>query len=160
MRSLGGLCVQSAQGDKSESVLPKRYIAVESIGKDVVLYGRLGQPLGEFVTVSGQWFVYSHEKQGRPWFVVMEIDRVPLVHPIAFSVVESNVAAMPAVRDGDRWRLRCYENASFGGMPDRFFEESKSGPAGGVKPWRFQSSLHFVECTVVKPIDKMEDKRD
>lgn len=106
----------------SQAGKEKVRINVDDIGKKVVLIGRLGEPLGTWVTLKGTWELPKLElvKDYSLRFMVTRINDRELSTPIEFNIAQIQARlkngkdALPAhehreALDGVTWTLRAYE---------------------------------------------------
>jgi hypothetical protein len=103
------------------------------IPERVLIIGKLGQPLGQLVTVRGTWTAPYPSKPGLPVvLVVNQVNGNPIDSPAKFDVVEpvwerDEEVTKRAV--GEEWELRGVETGGFVGFGDKVWEELGQQPA-------------------------------
>jgi hypothetical protein len=102
------------------------------IPRRVQIIGKLGQPLGQLVTVRGRWTAPYPAKPGLPVeFVVNHVNGGTLDPPAQFDRVEpvwvkDEEVAKKTV--GEEWELRGVETGGFVGFSDEVWEELGQQP--------------------------------
>lgn len=124
----------------------KLQISVDDLGKTAELVGRLGQPLGTWVTIKGKWALPdSREKPSGLKFTVTHVSGTKLGRPAEFdvSLVEvvdrrgNDVTPKWEDRnkfDGQTWTLKGYETGEFHIRPPEYYREIGSDPGLMAKP--------------------------
>lgn len=124
----------------------KMQISVEELGKTADLIGRLGKPLGTWVTIKGKWALPdSREKPSGLKFTVTHVSGTKLGRPAEFdvSLVEvvdrrgNDVTPKWEDRnnfDGQTWTLKGYETGEFHIRPPEYYREIGSDPGLMAKP--------------------------
>lgn len=157
--TLAVLLAFSARPIWSQAGKEKLRINVDDIGKKVVLIGRLGEPLGTWVTLKGTWELPKLElvKDYSLRFMVTRINDRELSTPIEFNIAQIEARfkngkdALPAhehqkTLDGVTWTLRAYETGYLlvAPMPEVVNPGGRIPPAPQVPYYSrpFTSSLH------------------
>lgn len=144
---------------KDEPPQVQQIQADDITSRRIQIIGRLGHPLGEMLTIWGQW------KRPGPLvkdpafhFVVTEVEGKKLATPVDFHSrgVYLPREATPESLVDKLCELRGYEGGSFWGDPGRFHRE-EAGLAGDgeslvADPWGFQFMPEF-HTAVLKVID-------
>lgn len=108
-----------------------RMVHYADIPEQVQIIGKLGQPLGQLVTVRGKWTTPFPSKPALPVFVVDQVNGRLLDAPAEFDEVE------PVVGDGgevgrrvvgEQWELRGVETGGFVGFSDKVWNELGEPP--------------------------------
>jgi hypothetical protein len=128
------------------------------IPRRVQIIGKLGQPLGQLVTVRGRWTAPFPSKPGLP--VVLMVNQVnsrPLDPPAEFDDVEpvrGKGGEITKRAVGEEWELRGVETGGFVGFSDKVWEELEEPPASRP-PRGFLTRFSYVKAKRVsgsKPI--------
>ena len=145
-------------------------VAASEIGKSVEIVGTLGLPLGEVLTIRGEWSM--HDLSGRrlsmkeTWlmFIVFTINGKELEKPVEFreflvSRIDSLAVeeAKPAV--GEIWEMRGVELGRYHGVPPEAVTELYPGhrmrPAGRVNfGYGFYTDFRYISRRVVRTVGK------
>jgi hypothetical protein len=95
---------------------------------DVTIVGKLGVPLGETVTIHGNWqrSVSTSSKEPTNGFRVTHVNDKALATPVVFAKIDlkeyhAKLTTFPW--DGDIWELQGYESGEVLGMPDQAWME-------------------------------------
>lgn len=111
----------------------KLQVSVDDLGKTADLIGRLGKPLGTWVTIKGKWALpVSREKPSGLKFTVTHVSDTKLEKPVEFDVALVNVVdrrgndATPKEEDEDKfdgrtWTLKGYETGEFHITPPEYY---------------------------------------
>lgn len=138
---------------------PPLSVNVEDIGAKVQLIGRLGQPLGKMMTVSGRWFYPAKPgellKDDSMRFLVTHVNQKRLTKDVEFDVSQLHVTGHAGRKvistdwreqeklDGQKWTMRLYESGQLFLEPQEFRDELNLAPvqvAYFTRP--FVSELH------------------
>ena len=122
-----------AEGKKKGTVS----LSVNAIGKDVILIGRLGRPLGTPFEFAGQWHFPKkpYQKDGSIRFTIFSVDGKSLQVPITFNheqlvfLNDKHESMVPEFADhktlaGQTWTLTGYETGRIQMFPNE--NDSKS----------------------------------
>lgn len=124
----------------------KLQVSVDDLGKTAELIGRLGKPLGRWVTIKGKWALpVSREKPSGLKFTVTHVSDTKLEKPVEFDVALVKVVdrrgndATPKEEDEDKfdgrtWTLKGYETGEFHITPPEYYREIGSDPGLMAKP--------------------------
>ncbi len=137
-----------------ESSHTHQKVKVDDIGTAVSLTGRLGEPLGSMLTVSGTWGYPSlRVKDYSVRFSVTSVNGKQLARPVMFPVHAVHVskdgvsAVPPHARhkelDGVTWSLRAYETGRFTTVPAEYWRE-RGAPAMIYQPAFASELVGFV----------------
>ncbi len=128
------------------------------------IIGRLGYPLGEMVTIRGQWKPPGRRVKDPAFhFVVTEVEGKKLATPVDF---HSRGVFLPRHTTPDSLvgkicELRGYERGSFWGDPGRFHREQAGlegdGESPVADPWGFKFVTEF-HASSVKAIDSVRQQ--
>lgn len=112
----------------------KIQISVDDLGKTAELVGRLGKPLGTWVTIKGKWALPDGRvKDYSLRFAVTYVNDVKLKQPVEFNVAQVSVAnsrgesVIPERKnqiqlDGQTWTLKAYETGELHFSPPEYYE--------------------------------------
>lgn len=124
----------ASSGDGDATV---RSVDVRDIGTGVELIGRLGYPLGTFVTVDGTWRFPDQSKGATKdyslRFIIHRVNDKPLATPVPIDIDRVSVtdqrgsSFIPphkdhAKLDGVSWKLRAYETGRFTVVPKEYWQ--------------------------------------
>ena len=114
-----------APSEGAEEAESKDRIPVDELGKSADLIGRLGKPLGSWVTIKGTWSYPKSRNGRRPKdaslrFTVSHVDGVELAKSVEFNIAQidaKNSQGQSAFQefkdrrklDGRTWTLKAYE---------------------------------------------------
>ncbi len=116
----------------SEQNREPRMVHYSDIPGRVQLIGKLGQPLGQLVTVRASWKAPHPSKPGlSAVLVVNQLDGRPLDPPVEFHDVEAVWEKSEEVTKriiGQEWELRGVETGGFVGFSDEVWEEVGQPP--------------------------------
>lgn len=113
----------STAGDQKRE--PKM-VQYSDIPERVQIIGKLGQPLGQLVTIRGRWTAPFPSKPASPVFMVNEVNGRFLNPPTEFKNVEPVLgkdAEFTKKTVGEEWELRGVETGGFEGFSDEVWEE-------------------------------------
>ena len=103
-----------------------RMVHYSDIPERVQIIGKLGQPLGQLVTVHGRWTAFL-SKPSSPIFIVNRVNGRPLDPPAEFEDVEpvwkEADADFTKKTVGEEWELRGVETGGFVGFSDKVWQE-------------------------------------
>ncbi|HUY90676.1 MAG TPA: hypothetical protein VMV10_18215 [Pirellulales bacterium] len=128
-------------------------ISVEEIGKTADLIGRLGKPLGTWVTVKGKWALPKKVvKDFSLRFTVTHVNGAKLEKAVEFHVTQimavdrrgKSIMPKPENRrklDGQTWTLNAYETGEFHITPPEYYR------AVGIVPGSMQEPYYFDTFT-------------
>lgn len=131
----------------------KIHVSVDDLGKSAELIGRLGKPLGTWVTIKGKWALpKAVVKEYSPRFMATHVDGAKLEKPVEFNIGQveavdsSGKSVMPKPEnrrklDGQTWTLEAYESGEFHITPPEYYE------AIGVVPGSVQTPYYFGKFT-------------
>ena len=131
----------------------KVQVSVDDLGKSAELIGRLGKPLGTWVTIQGKWTLpKAVVKEYSPRFMATHVDGAKLEQPVEFNIGQveavdsSGKSVMPKSEnrrklDGQTWTLKAYETGEFHITPPEYYE------AIGVVPGSVQTPYYFRKFT-------------
>jgi hypothetical protein len=109
-----------------------RAVHYGDIPERVQIIGKLGQPLGQLVTVRGRWTATFPSKPAElPVFVVSQVNGHPLDPPAEFDNVEpawGKDTEFAKKMAEEEWELRGVETGGFVGFSDRVWEELGQPP--------------------------------
>lgn len=153
-----------------EPPLTQQIQADDITSRRVQIIGRLGHPLGEMLTIRGQWKPPGQRVKDLAFhFVVTEVEGKKLATSVEFHGrgVSLPRGATPESLIGKLCELRGYEGASFWGGPARFHRE-KAGLVGDgespvADPWgfKFMSEFHAAVLTVIdQPVEAAHANAD
>jgi hypothetical protein len=124
---------------------PKQRISVDEIGRSILLVGRLGEPLGEKMELSGYWHFPKtpHPKDDSIRFSVTSVNGNKLKEPIEFNHEQVEVtdflhrSLIPDFKDHRQlenqvWTLIAYETGRIQIMPDEYQSKSPVFPVAGM----------------------------
>jgi hypothetical protein len=123
-------------------------VSVEELGKTADLIGRLGKPLGTWVTIKGKWALPKEiVKDFSLRFTVTHVDGAKLAKPIEFHVAQVHAvdqrgkSVTPEFKNrnefnGRTWTLTAYETGEFHVTPPEYYKAIGIEP-GSVQepPW-------------------------
>lgn len=113
---------------KSEPIM----VNSSDIPDKVRILGKLGQPLGQLVTVRGKWTTPFLSKPAElPVFIVNQVNDRPLDKPVEFINVEpvgGREAEFAKKTVGEEWVLRGVETGGFEGFSDQVWAELGQPP--------------------------------
>ena len=126
---LGQLAPASTAGhEKGEPQM----VRCSDIPERVQIIGRLGQPLGQLVTIRGRWTAPYPSKPAQPvFFLVSQMSGRLLDPPTKFDDVEPvwrKNAGFTKRAAGEEWELRGVETGGFVGFSDKVWEELGQPP--------------------------------
>ena len=102
------------------------------IPERVQIIGKLGQPLGQLVTVRGKWtWPFPSKPAELPVFMVNQVNARPLDPPAEFDDVQpvwGKDAEFAKKTVGEEWELRGVETGGFVGFSDKVWEELGQPP--------------------------------
>ena len=101
-------------------------IHYNDIPERVQIIGKLGQPLGQLITVRGKWTASFPSKPASPVFMVNQVNDRHLDPPVEFDDVEPvwrKYAEFTRNTVGEEWELRGVETGGFVGFSDKVWEE-------------------------------------
>jgi hypothetical protein len=126
-------------------------VQIDDISRgQVQIIGKMGHPLGQFVSVRGTWEPPATSKpDSSPTFVVDQVNGRRLDAPVEFTVVEpvseSIKDAAFATRElGTLWELRAVESGGFEGFRDEVWQELGLPPSSH-KPRGFITKLYYTK---------------
>jgi hypothetical protein len=126
------LLVQLASISTGSDQKPEpRMVHYNDIPERVQIIGKLGQPLGQLVTVRGRWTAPFPSKPAAPVFMVNQVNGRPLDPPAEFDDVEpvwGKDAEFTKKTVGEEWELRGVETGGFVGFSDKVWEELGQPP--------------------------------
>lgn len=137
-----------ARSEGADKAGGKIEISVEELGKTADLIGRLGKPLGSWVTIKGKWALPDRRvKDYSLKFTVTHVNDVKLKQPVEFNVAQVSVAnsrgesVIPKHEnqkqlDGQTWTLKAYETGEFHITPPEYYK------AIGVEPGSMQEAYY------------------
>jgi hypothetical protein len=123
-----------------QSLRPQQAIRVDSIGKDVTLIGRLGEPLGTKIELQGKWgFPKTIEKDGAIRFTVHTVNQRKITPNVTFNIYQMRLLNSRRREDrppedtwakleGEEWTLIAYETGSIRITPDEYRAENRVFP--------------------------------
>jgi hypothetical protein len=126
---------------------PKVTVPVESIGSDVTLVGRMGEPLGTMMEVKGTWSQPKEiVKDNSPRFNVTHVNGKKLDTPVEFNIAQITAdtpdrkTAIPELNEwktleGVSWTMRAYETGDLHIQPREYHEEFGKPVILGSKPY-------------------------
>ena len=128
------LCLERKVEPNDSSIAPRNQthlmpVAVKDIGKSVMMRGKLGSMLGEWIEIEGRWElegVQSKDGEYRWRFTVLRVNGSPYVDRGYKSNAQMRLPDIEPAADGiaveptagQLWRLEAYETFSVGGVPD------------------------------------------
>lgn len=124
MLMLFALLLTNTHGQKTQSSVEVRVGDINA-GR-VRLIGRLGEPLGQMLTVAGTW-KESDRKSGDLEFVADRVNGTLLREPVIFKEPRVKVVKAVSYKLGTRWTLRAYETGEFTVTPEAYWKESGLG---------------------------------
>jgi hypothetical protein len=158
-RPIGGVLVQLASiSNASDQKREPGMVHYSDIPGRVQIIGKLGQPLGQLVTVRGRWTAPFPSKPGlRVVLMVNQVNSRPLDPPAEFDDVEpvrGKGGEITKRAVGEEWELRGVETGGFVGFSDKVWEELGQPPASRP-PRGFLTRFCYVKAKRVsgsKPI--------
>ncbi|MFN7731482.1 MAG: hypothetical protein ACK5OB_06245 [Pirellula sp.] len=130
---------------KAQDSEAKQHIAVEEIGRSIVLVGRLGVPIGEKMELSGYWHFPEtpHPKDASLRFSVIAVNGNSLKEPVEFNHEQIDVTdaqhrnVLPDFKDhqeleNQAWTLTAYETGRIQITPDEYPSTSPIFPIAGM----------------------------
>ncbi len=108
---------------------------------DRVPMGRLGRPIGSYLTIEGVRMGAEQGKVGTKTLLVDTVNGSELEQPIGIWI--ENVEALPA---STRCVFKGYESARWIGIPQEVIEATGCEPQAGWQLWRY-----FVVTSTVRP---------
>jgi hypothetical protein len=123
-----------------QSTRPQQTVHVDSIGRDVTLIGRLGEPLGTKMTLQGKWgFPETIAKDGSIRFTVHSVNRKPISPQVTFNIYQMRLLdserreARPSENtwtelNEDEWTMVAYETGCIRITPDEYRNAKRDFP--------------------------------
>lgn len=148
-----------APSEGAEEADGKLKISVEELGKTADIVGRLGKPLGTWMTIAGNWALPKQVVKDRSLrFTVTHVNSAKLEKPIEFhvdlvhAVDRRGKSVMPEFKDrnkfdGRTWTLNAYETGEFHVTPPEYYEAIGIKPGSRQEPPRTRpitSVIHAV----------------
>lgn len=127
----------------------KIHVSVDDLGNTAELVGRLGKPLGTWVTIQGEWTLPKKVvKDYSLRFTVTHVDGAKLEQPVEFNVAQVSVvnsrgeSVIPKREnqkqfDGQSWKLKAYETGRFHITPPEYLK------AIGIQPGSM-GEAHYI----------------
>ena len=128
-------------------------ISFDELATTYRIIGRLGKPLGEFVTVRGMWEENKENvKFGSLTMRITHIDGRECDRNLVYHLRDVYSDTVKSVRPShqDRWEIRGYETIEFTGTPKGYFEESRTAPGSGILPWTLSSRFIYVKRNLIQ----------
>jgi hypothetical protein len=126
------LCIANISTGRDQKPEP-RMVHHNDIPKRVQIFGKLGQPLGQLVSVRGRWRAPFPSKPALPvLFMVNQVNGRLLDPPAEFDNVEPvwrKDAEFAKKTIGEEWELRGVETGGFVGFSDKVWEEVGKQPS-------------------------------
>jgi hypothetical protein len=145
--ALGAIAVFPVAVASDEDV---RTVDYRDIPDRVKILGKLRHPLGELVTIRGQWIHIEGPKPSGNVFLVSHVDGRALDPPVEFSDVAPIAGSGSRIKRGEFWEYRGVEKGEFVGFSaevqaevDRKFPKryvASPAPGGG----QFFTSFYYV----------------
>jgi hypothetical protein len=152
----------SAAGDSKREPEMVHY---SDIPERVQIIGKLGQPLGQLVTVRGRWAVPNPSKPASPDFVIDEVNGRLLDPPVKFSADFHGLEPVGkkdaefTIKVGEEWELRGVETGGFVGFSQEVWREIREESGEHVAqtpPQGFLTRFCYVKAKRIsssKPTD-------
>jgi hypothetical protein len=125
---LAQLASISIAGDRKREPIMMHYTDIPG---RLQIVGKLGQPLGQLVTVRGRWTAPFPSKPASPVFMVNQVDGRPLDPPAEFDdvgAVWGKAVEFTRKSIGEEWEARGVETGGFVGFSDQVWEELGQPP--------------------------------
>ena len=142
---LGALLLPAALFAADE-IRAVRYDELGDSGR-VSIIGRLGLPIGRYVTIEGKW-AGPGPMINRRMLAVQSVDGKPLRKPAVIEIERpGRFPQMGDLRAGARYVFSGYEDGGMVGVPEEVLE--KTGGPGPMEGWHFD--VHFVVLKFAQP---------
>lgn len=135
----------------------KLRVSVEDLGKKADIIGRLGQPLGTWVTIKGTWALPKKVvKDYSLRFTATHVNGMKLPSPVEFNIGQIRAVdrhgkdVLPNFEgqrklDGRTWTLKAYETGELHITPPEYYEAIGTVPGSRQEPYYFRKFMSRID---------------